>query len=50
MSFLVGVAFLFDWALIDVFGINSLKATLVTGIVFIIIGLFVDYRPWVRKP
>lgn len=50
MSFLVGVAFLFDWALVDIFNINALKATLVTGVVFIIIGLCVDYRPWVRKP
>lgn len=50
MSILIGVSWLFYWALIDIFNINDLKAALVTAVVFIIVGLLYDYRPWVRKP
>lgn len=50
MSFLVGVAFLFYWALTELFTITDHKAALVTAVVFIIVGLLYDYKPWVRKP
>lgn len=40
---LVGLSWLLFWLLVDVFNIESLKAALVTAIVFILIGLLYDY-------
>lgn len=40
---LVGVSWLLFWLLVDMFNIESLKAALVTAIVFILVGLFYDY-------
>lgn len=49
MNLLIGASWLFYWALVDVFNINNLKAALVTGVVFIIVGLLYDHTPWIRK-
>lgn len=47
---LVGISWVLYWALIDVFGINALKAALVTGIVFVLLGLAYEGRGYLRLP
>jgi hypothetical protein len=46
--FLIGVAFFVDWLLIKLFELPLDKATLVTAVIFLIAGLVVGERPWVR--
>lgn len=43
---LVGLAFLVDWLLIQVFTLTVDKAALVTALIFIVLGVLVE-RPWV---
>ena len=43
----IGVAFLLTWLLYVVFTITLSHALLVTAIVFIILGLFLE-KPWVK--
>lgn len=45
MYILVGASWLFYWALVDVFDIESLKASLVTGVVFVLVGLILGGVP-----
>lgn len=47
---LVGLAFLVDWLLQQVFALTELKAVLVTAIVFIVLGLLLGERPFVKNP
>lgn len=42
----IGVAFLVDWLLMQVFSLNDLKAALVTAIIFIVAGVLLGERPW----
>lgn len=44
----VGVSWILYWALVDAFNLDSLKAALITGIVFILLGLVLGERPWNR--
>lgn len=44
----VGVAFIVFWGLVEVFAITVTKSALVTGIVFILLGLVLGERPWNR--
>lgn len=50
MVFVVGVAFLVDWLLIQVFSQTVDKAALITAIVFLILGLLYEIPngnwPW----
>lgn len=46
---LVGLSFLVYWLLQEVFTVAPLKAALVTGLIFVILGLLVGERPWDRK-
>lgn len=47
---IVGLAFLVDWLLQDVFTVEAVKAALVTGIVFVLLGLLVEGMPnWRRN-
>lgn len=39
---LIGLAFLVDWLLVQVFALDSLKAVLVTAIIFILLGVLVE--------
>lgn len=50
--FLIGVAFLVDWLLQDVFNVDQLKAVLVTAIIFIVLGVLTDgvNFPSFKKP
>lgn len=48
MSVLVGLAFLVDWLLVDVFTVDQLKATLATGLIFLIIGILYEGYPRYR--
>ena len=45
MEILVGVSWLFYWLLQDSFNVTSLKAALITGVVFILVGLLIGYGP-----
>lgn len=49
---LTGLAFLVTWLEVQVFGLEVVKALLVTAIIFIVLGLVVGERPWVgwNKP
>lgn len=47
---LVGLSWLVAWLLVQVFNVELVKAILTTGIIFLIVGLLYDYKPWVRKP
>jgi len=40
---LVGLSWLTFWMLIDVFDVELVKSALVTAIIFIILGLLLDY-------
>jgi len=50
----IGLAFLVDWLLQQVFTLSNIKSVLVTAIVFIVLGLLVGEAPEVkgfhRKP
>ncbi len=41
---LVGISWLFYWLLVDTFDVESLKAALITGIVFVVVGLVLDNK------
>lgn len=41
---LVGLSWLFDWLLIDVFDVEIVKSVLVTAIALILLGLLLEYR------
>lgn len=45
MLFIIGISWLVDWLLIAVFALNGVKAALVTGIIFLVVGLLIDYAP-----
>lgn len=45
MALLVGLAFLVDWLLVDVFNMDSVKSLLATALIFIVLGLLVDGYP-----
>lgn len=45
MEILVGVSWLFYWVLQDTFNVVPLKAALITGIVFVLVGLLWGYGP-----
>lgn len=42
----VGVSWILYWALVDAFNLEALQAALMTGIVFILLGLVLGERPW----
>lgn len=44
----IGISWVLYWALVDVFNIESLKAALATGIIFVLVGLLLGERPWNR--
>jgi hypothetical protein len=44
----VGVAFIFFWMLVVVFKVQPDNAALVTGVVFVLVGLLLGERPWLR--
>lgn len=46
----VGLSWLVYWLLVSVFSLESLKAALVVAILFIIAGILLGERPWVRHP
>lgn len=54
---LVGLSWLVEWLLLDVFNMDSslaqeVKSVLITAIIFIVIGLLFDYRanyPWIKR-
>lgn len=45
----IGLAFLVDWLLQQVFTLTDIKATLITAIIFIALGLLVEGRPILAK-
>lgn len=45
---IVGVSWLVFWLLVDVFSVESLKAALATGLIFVLAGLVLGERPWNR--
>lgn len=47
---IVGLSWLVYWLMVDVFSVETIKAALVTGLVFIILGLLVEGVPnWKRS-
>jgi hypothetical protein len=46
----IGLSWILYWSLVDSFGIEALKATLITGIVFIAIGLLWLYKRFDKHP
>lgn len=47
---IVGISWLVYWLMIDVFSVETIKAALVTGIVFVLLGLLVEGMPsWKRS-
>lgn len=47
---IVGLSWLVYWLMVDVFDVESLKAALVTGLIFIILGVVQEGFPTWRKP
>lgn len=45
----IGLAFLVDWLLQQVFTLTNLKAVLVTAIIFIVLGLLVGEVPVIKN-
>ncbi len=43
-----GIAFIVFWALVKVLNIDILMAAVVVGVAFILLGLLMGERPWVR--
>lgn len=41
---LIGISWLFYWLLVDSFKLESLKAALITGVVFILVALAYENR------
>jgi hypothetical protein len=46
----IGLAFLVDWILQQVFTVVEIKAVLVTAIIFIVLGLLVGDGPSFKAP
>ena len=46
--YLIGLSWIVTWLLIDVFNVETLKAFLVTGLIFLVLGLIID-KPWVAR-
>lgn len=46
----IGLAFLVDWLLQQVFTLTEIKAVLVTAIIFIVLGLLVGELPALKGP
>lgn len=46
---LIGISWLVYWLLVGVFTVEAIKAALVTGIIFVILGLLIGDRPWSGK-
>lgn len=47
---IVGISWLVDWLLVDVFDVEPLKAILSVAIIFIAVGLVLGERPWNKHP
>lgn len=47
---IVGLSWLVYWLMVDVFSVEAIKAALVTGLVFIILGLLVEGVPNWKRP
>lgn len=47
---IVGLSWLVYWLMVDVFSVETIKAALVTGLVFIILGLLVEGVPNWKRP
>jgi uncharacterized membrane protein YjjB (DUF3815 family) len=45
----VGLGFLVYWLCVQVFGVSVDKAALITALLFIIVGILVGERPWIRR-
>lgn len=45
----VGVSWVLFWALADVFKVEVLLAALVTGVVFVLLGLVLGERPVIKQ-
>lgn len=45
----IGISWILYWALIDVLAVAPLKSAIITGVVFVLLGLVLGERPWVRK-
>jgi len=45
----IGVSWVLFWALVRVFTIEVTLAAIVTGVVFILLGLLLGERPWTRS-
>lgn len=48
--FIVGVAFLLFWIIVEVFVLTIAKAALMTAVIFLILGLLMNERPWEKRP
>lgn len=46
---ITGLAFLLFWLLFSILNVAIGTAALVTAIVFVVLGLLNDERPWVRR-
>ena len=44
---LIGLSWLIYFLLVEVFSLDTIKAALVTAIIFILLGFIVGERPWV---
>jgi hypothetical protein len=42
---IVGASWLFYWLMVDTFEVEAMKAALVTGFVFILVGLLFEFGP-----
>lgn len=47
---LIGLSWLVTWLQVQVFGVDLVKALLITALIFIIVGVLVGERPWERRP
>lgn len=45
----IGLSWLVFWLLIDVFNVETLKAALATGLMFVILGLLIGNNETVKK-
>jgi len=46
---LIGLSWLVDWLLISVFNVELVKAALVTGLIFLVLGLLTEGVPNFHK-
>lgn len=45
----IGLAFLIDWLLQQVFTVDEIKATLITALIFIVLGILTDEIPAIKN-